>query len=229
MNKLIKKIAAVGISAILLFALSACGSDKEDSSYSSTPTPTPVAANNNGQTIAEDSQDDYLSCIKITNDIAYFDMTIDEFITTYNTIIENSSKNEGVKDFMMLNPSPTFVSATEDGADIYDVTNPVVATNRNVAVQTTISTLHGTSNVLSVNIVVPNSAGSNTDITEEVALVSLALVGEEGDQASSIAYNNLRSNGAGYCKGLFMGYYNQNTAEVYRIGAMTEDSYNQIK
>lgn len=226
-----KKATLILTTILLLTSLAGCGEQTTSTSNTVTPTPTPIStpsSTTNQQSASTSTMNNkYFSCIVVDGDLAYFDVTIDEFITKYNQIVDNSSKDEVVKEFMKLNTEPELIAVTDDGADIYDVTNPVTSTNRS-AVGITLSTLSGSSNIFSVNFDIPNTAGSGTDITESMVLAVMALMGEGADYANSV-YNDLRSTGLGYYKGLLMGYYKQPTADVYRIVACTEEVYNQIK
>ena len=230
-----KQVTLILTTILLLTSLAGCGEQTTSTSntVTPTPTPTPTPISTPSSTTTQQSastatmNNKYFSCIVVDGDLAYFDVTIDEFITKYNQIVDNSSKDEVVKEFMKLNTEPELIAVTDDGADIYDVTNPVISTNRS-AVGVTLSTLSGSSNIFSVNFDIPNTAGSGTDITESMVLAVMALMGEEANYANSV-YNDLRSIGLGYYKGLFMAYYEQPTAKVYRIGACTEEVYNQIK
>lgn len=226
-----KQVTLILTTILLLTSLAGCGEQTTSTSNTVTPTPTHISTPSSTTTQQSAStatmNNKYFSCIVVDGDLAYFDVTIDEFITKYNQIVDNSSKDEVVKEFMKLNTEPELIAVTDDGADIYDVTNPVISTNRS-AVGVTLSTLSGSSNIFSVNFDIPNTAGSGTDITESMVLAVMALMGEEANYANSV-YNDLRSIGLGYYKGLFMAYYEQPTAKVYRIGACTEEVYNQIK
>lgn len=188
---------------------------------------------NSNTTSAEDKTnlDDYLQCIIINDDgLAYFDMTIDEFITHYNRTVDNSDNGDMLKALMKLNEQPSLISSS-DGVDIYDVTNSAIASNRS-AVKMTITTLEGERNVFSVNVVVPSSAGPDTDISDLITRTTVCLTTPTNSLDSNSAnkmFNEFKSNGFSYYKGLFFGYYEQQSARIYRIGALTEENFNQIK
>lgn len=229
-NLIMKRFNTLLVITLLFINLCGCsnnnmvGMDDTD-----TPTSTSAPSSTTTQQSASDSttNDKYFSSIIIDGDLAYFDVTIDEFIAKYNQMVENSPKEEIVKELMKLSTEPKLLSVTDDGANVYDVTNPVISTNRS-AVGTTLTTLIGSSNIYSVNFDIPNTAGPNTDITDSVILTLMALIGDDVTYTSG-AYNDLRSIGLGYYKGLLMAYYKQPTADVYRIKACTEEHYNQIK
>lgn len=134
MKKLIKKITAVGISAILLFALSACGSDKEDSSYSSTSTP--VAAVKSEET----NNTSYYSILESTNNNALrFNMTLDEFMERYNDLIIKYNETYSIvdkafiigNDFNRLSPQTNHNNIT---AESYVCYSTLFGYNENTAI-----------------------------------------------------------------------------------------------
>lgn len=220
-----KKIKLILTTILLLTSLVGCGGNQYQANNTDTVTPAPEDSID--YEVTEESK--YLKSVVCESEPSYFNMTIDEFIEKYNSIVDRSTVDENVKPLMQLNDSPG-TPGSADGVDIYNVTNPVVLQNRS-AVNLMVSTLEGTSTVHSVNIAVPSGAGPNTDITDQFILAILALT-EDSDDIPSETIDNmvseLKENGCAYYKGLFMGYYDQDTVRVYRIGAMTEETYNQI-
>lgn len=75
MKKSIKRITALGVSAMLLFALSACGSKKEDSGYDQNPDES-----------EEGNETSYYSCLTEDGDGLKFDVTPEEFLERYNSL-----------------------------------------------------------------------------------------------------------------------------------------------
>ncbi len=171
----------------------------------------------------------YADCIVVENGVAYYDMTLKTFISNYNKTIDNSDETDLVKAFMKLNTNPARTT-TSDGYYAYDVTNTAVSTNR-AAVSMSI-TVGKNSKIVSVNFTIPSGAGVNTDISDSL-MRSVATLTSPTSSLSSSEFDTMASNlidyGSAYHKGIFMGSYSSSGYRTYRLGALTEESYNDIK
>lgn len=157
-------------------------------------------------------------------------MTLNEFISDYNKIIDNSDETDLVKAMMHLSTNPEYVTTTEGNHKAYNITPPVLASNRGTVKTTATVSADGTK-ILSINIFVPSITGSaNVDISDQLTNTVAVLANSSlSSYEFQTMIETLMSDGCAYSKGVFMGYYEDSSGSTIRVAALTEESYNEIK
>lgn len=222
-----KKIMILSVlTTLLVVSLVGCGQ----------PTTSEISSENESSSTAietnndEGSSNKYLPCIAIENDIAFFDMTVDEFVENYNNIVEDSDNPEMVKALMLLNTSPKF-EFTNGGIDAYNITNTAVVQNRS-AVNVLANTLEGTQKIHDIAFIIPDTASSSVNISTDVEYTLIALAasteGPEYKDAYDKLISDLKANGYAYNKGILIASYNYDGGRMWRVSALTEEDYNEL-